>query len=232
MLLKVIIIDDNEIDRLTAIAFVKKYPFLQIAGVFDSATEALNNIQNLDVDVLLTDIDMPDLNGLDFRAKMRDIPVCIFISAYPNYAIKSFEVDAFDFLVKPIKAERLDLCMNRLQGYFYIKQKAELFEHSLGGDTIFIKDGYQQIKLNLHEILYLEALKDYTRIITETSRYSVLSSIGNLLLEKPFQSFIRIHRSYAVQPNFITKIASSQVYIKDLTIPVGRSYKDVLINLK
>lgn len=97
MLLKVIIVDDNEIDRLTAIAFVKKYPFLQIVGVFGSATEALEGIQNLDVEVLLTDIDMPDLNGLDFRAKMRDIPVCIFISGYPNYAIESFEVDAFDF---------------------------------------------------------------------------------------------------------------------------------------
>lgn len=100
------------------------------------------------------------------------------------------------------------------------------------GDTIFIKDGHQQIKLNLHEILYLEALKDYTRIITETKKYSVLSSIGNLLLEKPFQSFIRIHRSYAVQPNFITKIAPSQVYIKDQALPVGRTYKEVLINLK
>jgi two-component system LytT family response regulator len=232
MLLKVIIIDDNEIDRLTALAFVKKYPFLQIAGVFDSATEALKNIQNLGVDVLLTDIDMPDLNGLDFRAILKNIPVCIFISAYPNYAIESFEVDAFDFLVKPIKAERFDLCMNRLQSYFSIKQKAELFEHSLGGDIIFIKDGHQQIKLNLHEILYLEALKDYTRIITETKKYSVLSSIGNLLLETPFQSFIRIHRSYAVQPNFITKISTTQVYIKDLVLPIGRSYKEVLINLK
>jgi two-component system, LytTR family, response regulator len=155
-----IIIDDNEIDRLTSMAFAKKYPFLDIEGIFASANEAVSIIEKQQIDVVLCDIDMPDMTGLEFRAKMKQIPVCIFITAYPEYASESFEVDAFDFLVKPIKAERFEHCMNRVQQYFEIKQKAELFEHSLGGNTIFIKDGNQQIKLNLHEIIYLEGLKD------------------------------------------------------------------------
>ncbi len=226
--LNCIIIDDNEIDRLTGISFVKRHPFLSLIGVYESGIEAIKAIENLNIDVLFTDIDMPEISGLEFRAKMRHIPVCIFITSYPEYAAESFEVDAFDFLVKPIRAERFAQSMERVQNYFEIKQKAELFEHSLGGNTVFIKDGYEQIKLNLHEILYLEALKDYTRIVTKTKKHSVLISIGNLLLETAFQSFIRIHRSFAVQPNFIDKYTTQLVYIQDFTLPVGRSYKDAL----
>lgn len=227
-----VIIDDDEIDRLTSLSLAKKYSFLNVSGVFSSAKEALEHNQNGQIDILLSDIDMPEMSGLEFRAKMRNIPVCIFITAYPDYAAESFDFDAFDFLVKPIKAERFEHCMNRVQHYFEVKQKAELFEHSLGGNTIFIKDGHQQIKLNLHDIVYLEGLKDYTRIITTTKKYSVLASIGNLLLENPFNSFLRIHRSFAVQPHYIDSISAQQVQIQNFTLPIGRSYKDALLNLK
>lgn len=227
-----LILDDNEIDRLTALMFVKKYPFLKVVGMCASAHEAAQAMRQQSVDVLLSDIDMPETSGLEFRAKMRHIPVCIFITAYPDYAAESFEVEAFDFLLKPIKAERFEQSMARLQNYLEIKRKAELFEYSLGANTIFIKDGHEQIKLNLHDIVYLEALKDYTRIVTETKKYSVLASIGLLLQEQAFQSFVRIHRSYAVQKHYIDRVTSQQVYIQHFSLPVGRSYKDVLVNLK
>ena len=231
-LLNCIIIDDNELDRLMAFSFVKKYPFLNICGVFSSASEALKIIENKQIDVLFSDIDMPEMNGLALKIKLKNIPICVFITSFPEYAAESFEIEAFDFLVKPIRAERFENCMNRIEHYFEIKQKAELFEHSLGGNTIFIKDGHQQIKLNLHKILYLEGLKDYTRIITSTEKHSVLSSIGNLLLESTFQSFLRIHKSFAVQPNFIDRITAQQVHIQDFTLPIGRTYKDVLVNFR
>jgi two-component system, LytTR family, response regulator len=227
-----IIIDDNEIDRLTAISILKKYNFIKIIGVYSSAIEAIADNSGKTFDIMFTDIDMPEVSGIEFRAKMRQIPVCIFITSFPEYAAESFEVEAFDFIIKPIRAVRFAMCMERVQNYFAIKQKAELFEHSLGGDTVFIKDGHEQIKIQLHEILYLEALKDYTRIVTKTKKHSVLISIGNLLLETAFKSFVRIHRSFAVQPNFIDKYTSQLVYIQDITLPVGRSYKDVLLNLK
>jgi two-component system LytT family response regulator len=227
------IIDDDEIDRLTTLMYARKYPFLDIKGVFSSAKEAASALQNGSVDVLLSDIDMPEVTGLEFRAGMMHVPACIFITAYPDYAAESFEMEAFDFLVKPIKAERFAHCMNRLQHYFELKRKAELFEYSLGSDnTVFIKDGRQQIKLNLHDIVYLEALKDYTRIVTTTKKYSVLASIGNLLLNNAFQSFLRIHRSYAVQRHFIDRVTPQQVFVRDYSLPVGRSFKDVLVNLK
>ncbi len=227
-----VIIDDDEIDRLTALAYVRKYPFLNVTGVYSSAEEAFGAIQNSPPEVLLTDIDMPEMTGLEFRAKMRHIPVCVFITAYPDYAAESFEVDALDFLIKPVQAERFANCMDRIQKYIELKQKAELFEHSLGGNTVFIKTGHEQIKINLDDIVYLEALKDYTQIVTSTKKHCVLASIGNLLMESGFQSFLRIHRSFAVQPNYIDRITSQQVHLQNYTLPIGRSYKDVLTGLK
>jgi DNA-binding LytR/AlgR family response regulator len=223
-----LIVDDNEIDRLTALAHVRQYPLLDVVGVFESATEASLFLQNRPVDVLLLDVDMPGLSGLELRASLMQIPVCVFITAYPDYAAESFAVDAFDYLVKPIRAERFSHTMSRIQQFFELTRKAQLFDLSLGADTVFIKDGHQQIKLNLHEIVYLEGLKDYTRIVTSTQQYTVLSSIGSLLQNKPFQSFLRIHRSYAVQRHYIDRIGAQQLQVQQFTLPIGRSYKSVL----
>ncbi|MCY7357451.1 MAG: LytTR family DNA-binding domain-containing protein [Rudanella sp.] len=223
--LSCIIVDDNEIDRLTVLAHARQYPLLNIAGVFSSAIDALSVLQNQPVDVLLLDVDMPDLSGLELRARLLQVPVCVFITAYPDYAVESFAVDAFDYLVKPLRRERFDHTMTRIEAFFDLTRKAQLFDLSLGADTIFIKDGHQQIKLNLHDIVYLEGLKDYTRIVTATHQYTVLSSIGNLLQNKPFQSFLRIHRSYAVQRHYIDRIETQQLHVQQFTLPIGRSYR-------
>jgi two-component system, LytTR family, response regulator len=226
-----IIVDDNEIDRLTVLAHARRYPLLNIMGVFASAADALPVVQRQPIDVLLLDVDMPGLSGLDLRAALMQVPVCVFITAYPDYAAESFTADAFDYIVKPIRAERFAHMMGRVQAFFDLTRKAHLFDLSLGADTVFIRDGHQQIKVNLYEIVYLEGLKDYTRIVTATQQYTVLSSIGNLLLEVPFQSFLRIHRSYAVQRHYIDRISSQHVYAQQFTLPVGRSYRPALADL-
>jgi len=224
-----IIIDDDEIDRLTVISFAKKFPVLDILGVFESAEEALSIIEKEKIDVLFLDIDMPGLSGIEFRKKALEIPVCIFITAHPEHAVESFEIETLDFIVKPLKLDRFAQTVSRIEEFIEIKLKASLFEASIGGDTIYIKEGHEQTKVKLHEILYLEALKDYTLIITDKKRHCVLSSIGNLLKENHFQSFIRIHRSFAVQKQFVQKINSSEILLNNnITIPVGRSYKDNL----
>ncbi|MDW8849844.1 LytTR family DNA-binding domain-containing protein [Flavobacterium sp. MMLR14_040] len=224
-----IIIDDDEIDRLTVVSFAKRFPVLDILGVFESAEEALSIIEKEKIDVLFLDIDMPGLSGIEFRKKALEIPVCIFITAHPEHAVESFEIETLDFIVKPLKLDRFAQTVSRIEEFMEIKLKASLFEASIGGDTIYIKEGHEQTKVKLHEILYLEALKDYTLIITDKKRHCVLSSIGNLLKENHFQSFIRIHRSFAVQKQFIQKINSSEILLhNNITIPVGRSYKDNL----
>ena len=224
-----IIVDDDEIDRLTVLSFAKKFPILNIVGVFESAEEGLPFIEKEKIDILFLDIDMPGLSGIEFRKKALEIPVCIFITAHPEHAVESFQIETLDFIVKPLKLDRFTQTMSRMEEFMEIKLKASLFEASIGGDTIYIKEGHEQTKVKLHEILYLEALKDYTLIITNKKRHCVLSSIGNLLKEDHFQSFIRIHRSFAVQKQFIQKINSTEIILNnDVSIPVGRSYKENL----
>ncbi|HZE84303.1 MAG TPA: LytTR family DNA-binding domain-containing protein, partial [Puia sp.] len=191
-----IVVDDNDLDRLTVVSFARRVPFLHIAGVFGSSTEALEFTQKTPPDVMFLDIDMPGINGLDMRKQLDQVPACIFITSYPEYALESFEAAALDFLVKPLKGDRFEKAMERLKDYLEIRHKAELLDYTLGEDTLFIKDGHNHIKLQLHDIIYLEALKDYTGIVTPQKKYCVLTPLGNLLKEKPFQSFIRIHRSY------------------------------------
>lgn len=224
-----IIVDDDEIDRLTVVSYAKRFPELNIIGVFPDAQQALPLLEKQQADILFLDIDMPGLNGLDFRKKTMNVPVCIYITAHPEHAVESFELDTLDFIVKPIKFDRFTQTMQRIEDYMELKLKANLFESSIGGDTIYIKEGHEQTKVRLHDILYLEALKDYTKIVTTGKRHCVLSSIGTLLKEDHFRSFVRIHRSYAVQKQFIEKIGTQEIVLKnDMAIPIGRSYKENL----
>jgi DNA-binding LytR/AlgR family response regulator len=223
-----VIVDDNEIDRLTLTSFVRRYPLIHIDGIFESAKEAAEFSQKSLPDILFLDIDMPGINGLELRKQLSQVPACIFVTSYPEYALEGFETAALDFLVKPLRSERFAKSIERLQHYLEIHNKAELLDYTLGEETLFIKDGHTQIKLQLHEIIYLEALKDYTGIITAKKRYCVLSPLGNLLKQKPFQSFVRIHRSYAVQKHFISKITAKEVMVNDMTLPIGRTYKETL----
>lgn len=224
-----IIVDDVKVDRLTTQALAKQFPFLHIIGCCANAAEALDSIKNNAVDVLLLDIDMEDISGLELRKRLGNEQTCIFITSYPDYAVESFELAAFDFIVKPVSKERFAASMERLQEYLLVKEKASLLDHSLGGDHFFIKSGNEQVRIRLQDILYLEALKDYTRIVTTSKKYCILSLLGNLLQQPEFGSFVRVHRSYAVQKNYIQSISASQVQLYNgLTLPVGRSYKETV----
>ena len=224
-----IIIDDDEIDRLTVVSYAKKKTNLTILGVFENAEDALPLLETEEIHILFLDIDMPFLNGMEFRKKAMNVPVCIFITAHPEHAVESFELDTLDFIVKPIKLERFNQTMSRIEEYMELKHKAALFELTLGGDVIYIKEGHEQIKIKLHDILYLEALKDYTKIVTSQKKYCVLSNLGTLLKEPHFASFLRIHRSYAVQKQFVKKILANEVQLNnEVLIPIGRSYKNNL----
>lgn len=223
-----IVVDDDDVDRLTVLAFLEAYPSIEIRGSFDSSEKALSAIQKMPPEVLFLDIDMPGMNGLQLRKELMQVPVCIFITSYPEFAVDSFEMEALDFLVKPFSHERFSKTIERLKEYMTIRQKSELLDHTLGADTIFIKDGTKQVKLQLHEVIYLEAFNNYTSIITHSKKYTVLTSLSGLIKEKTFKNFIRIHRSYAVQKHFIKKIRPAEVEVENFSLPVGRSYKESL----
>lgn len=224
-----IVVDDEEIDRLMTISMVKKFEEFNLLRVFDNAKSALDFLDKNEVDVLFLDIDMPDTNGFELRKKAMQIPACIFITAHPEHALESFELDTLDFIVKPIKQDRFERTVERINDFMAIKKKISSLESTFQEDSIYIKEGHEQTKVNLKDILYLEALKDYTLVVTPEKRHCVLSSIGSLLKEVNFSSFIRIHRSYAVQKQYVRKVNSQEIELNNnFAIPVGRSYKDNL----
>ena len=222
---KCIIVDDSDIDRLVVQSFVKKHPFLQIQGVFSNPLEALEMLRTNPVDVLFLDVDMPFLKGTEMRRRLLDVPACIFITSYPDYALDAFELAALDFIMKPLTAQRFSHSMQRLQAFMEVRQKANILEHTLGQDEIFIKEGRERIKVRLHEVLYLEALKDYTRVVTPARRYCVLGGLNQVLSEEAFSGFVRIHRSYAVQRHYISRIDTQQVHVGTTSLPLGRTYR-------
>ena len=230
--LNCIIIDNDELDRLMVISLLKRFSQIKIMGVFNSAESALNYLESHRPDIIFLDIDMPGQNGLELRQKFQDIPVCIFITSHPEYAVESYNLDTLDFLVKPLKLERFEKTILRIVEYMELKTKASLFESSIGGDMIFIKEGHNKIKIKLHEIMYLEAMKDYTLLVTEQKRHCILSNLGNLLNSEHFKSFVRVHRSFAVQKQRINKITATNIVMDNSTLlPVGRSFKENLILL-
>jgi two-component system LytT family response regulator len=220
-----VVVDDDDIDRLTVLVNLQKFPFIRMIGAFSSAVEAVSLLQKESVQILLLDIDMPGMSGIELRTRFLQVPVCIFITSFPDYAVEGFDAAALDFIVKPFTSDRFGQAMQRAQEYLEIKEKADLFEFSLGFDTVFIKQGHEKTKLKLYDILYLEALKDYTGIVTAQKKYCVLGSLGTLLQETSFQSFIRIHRSFAVQKHYIHKVDTNNVYVNKTSLPLGKTFK-------
>lgn len=224
-----IIVDDDEMDRLVVVSYAKRFSILNIVGVFDSAEKALVFLEENSVDVAFLDIELKNASGLELRKKALSIPVCVFITSHSESAAESFELQTLDFIVKPFKFPRFEQTVNRIEEFMEVRTKANLFEASIGGDVVYVKTGHDQIKVKLHEILYLEALKNYTILVTENKRHCVLSNLGEILQEEKFGSFIRIHRTYAVQKQFIQKIATQEVELHNqIKLPVGRSFKENL----
>jgi two-component system, LytTR family, response regulator len=224
-----IIVDDEEVDRLTVVSYAKRFSTLRIVGVFENAEDALAFISTNDVDVAFLDIELEGASGIQLRQKALAIPVCVFITSHSESAAEAFEVQTLDFIVKPFKLARFEQAMRRTEEFMEVRLKASLFESSIGGDTVYIKSGHEQTKVKLHEITYLEALKNYTVLVTDKKRHYVLSNLGEMLREEKFNSFIRIHRSYAVQKQFIQKINPQEIQLNNnMLIPIGRSYKNNL----
>ncbi len=221
-----IIVDDDEMDRLVVVSYAKRFSNLNIVGVFDTAEKALTFLETNTIEIAFLDIEMPGASGIELRQKALEVPVCVFISSHTESAAETFELQTLDFIVKPFKFPRFEQTIKRIEEFMEVRLKASLFESSIGGDVVYVKTGHDQIKVKLHEILYLEALKNYTILVTEEKRHCVLSNLGEILQEEKFQSFIRIHRSFVVQKQFIQKIGSQEIELKNnVSIPIGRSYK-------
>jgi len=223
-----IIVDDDTVDLLMNVSMVRKVPFLELLATFSSTQEAAPFLQTKEVEVLFLDIDMPGQSGLEFWHSLNPKPLCVFITAHSEYALDSYESAAFDFLVKPLKSERFERCVTRLEEHFTLKEKSGLFDRFMGSESFFIKEGHEQQRINVKDVLYLEALGDYTKIVTTQKNHCVLSTLGSLLGMPEFGHFTRIHRSYAVQKFFVEKMSASEIVVRGISLPIGRKYKQNL----
>lgn len=225
-----ILIDDDP-DRSAVASLAAQFPVLETIGIFESGEKALAAIEHQRPDILFLDIDKAGI-GIGFRKKVMQVPVCIFVSAHAEHAIDTYLLDTLDFLTKPIRMERFAKTVARIEAHMTVREKATLFETIVNSNEIYIKEGHEKIKIRFEDIKYLEAFKDYTRIVTRDQDHSVLSSLGVLLKTPEFSSFIRIHRSYAILRKSIRKVMANEITLEDDTVlPVGRSYKNALRQL-
>lgn len=208
---------------------VKQQDILELVAAVDSA-ENVKALINDTVDLLFLDIDLPDCSGIEMRKMYQHVPACIFISSHPEYAVETFELDTLDFISKPLKKERFDYSVNKLADFFSMKEKSEYFDILTGSQFLNIKEGHETVQIKISDIIYLEALKDYTRLITAQKEHCVLSSIGQILKDRHFSTFVRIHKSYAVPKHLITRKNSYEVMIShnNISLPIGRAFKENL----
>lgn len=231
--IRYVVIDDDLVDQLVLREYVAAFPFLKELGNYNTPNEGLVAIKELKPDLLFLDIEMPGMTGVDvLKAIRQQVPVAIFITSHPEFALDGFELSAFDYILKPLTELRFAAAMKRLQEYWLMRRKAEAYEVLFEKESIVIKEGYNQVKLPVHEIIYLEAMQDYTKIVTEKKNYLTLTTLTGLLEKLSAETFLRVHRSYAVALGKIKSIAGGNIICGNAVIPVGKTYRNEIGRLK
>jgi len=224
-----IIVEDNPQDLELLSFYIKQESRIKLSKAFINALEAISFINQFHPGVLFLDIDMPIIKGIDLYRKLTYAPICIFVTAFSEYALESYEVQAFDFILKPLTKDRFTRCVNRLYEYQELKKRADLYETLFETKSLLLKEGTTSYRIPLNDILYVEALSDYSKVVTKYRNYITLSKLKHFLEKLPSEDFIRIHRSYAVAKQAIEKISSNELNIAGKHLPIGKTYK---INVK
>jgi DNA-binding LytR/AlgR family response regulator len=196
-----IIVEDNQVDCDYLKMFIARYDMLELKASFTNVLEANPFIQQHKPQLLFMDIDMPVMNGMDFFKQLQPQPTCIFVTAHSEYAWEGFEAQAFDFILKPVKAERFSASMERLKEYLELQHRADIYDSQIEEHTIIVKEGTARHVINIADILYIEALKDYSKVVTAEKKIMTLSKLKHFVEKLPATQFARIHRSYAVALN-------------------------------
>lgn len=232
MTLNCIIIDDEPLAIELLKRYVEQTPFLCLIGTYSSAVEALaDNSSNKDVNLIFLDIQMPQLSGLEYSSMVNPETRIIFTTAFNKYAIDGFKVNAVDYLLKPISYSDFITAAKKALQWFELKTKAESNEtKTLQDNCIFVKSDYKWIRIAFDDILYIEGLKDYVKIVLENQQKSILSLISMKALEEklPAIQFIRVHRSFIVQKSKIKIIDRGRIVFGKEYIPISESYKQNL----
>lgn len=237
MILRCALVDDEPLALSLLESYVRKTDSLELCGSYSSAIQAMKSLPEHPVDLLFLDIQMPELNGLEFSRMVSDNTRIIFTTAFEQYAIDGYRVNALDYLLKPISYNDFIEAVNKALQWFELRKKAETpdsVQTSLPTDSnhIYVKSDYKIVQIELDKILYIEGLKDYIKIYTEDNPRPILSLTSMKTMEEklPSNRFIRVHRSYIVQKQKIKIIDKGRIVFSKEYIPVSDSYKQELQN--
>lgn len=237
MILRCALVDDEPLALSLLESYVRKTDSLELCGSYSSAIQAMKGLPEHPVDLLFLDIQMPELNGLEFSRMVSPNTRIIFTTAFEQYAIDGYRVNALDYLLKPISYSDFIEAVNKAIQWFEMRKKAELPDTgqvSIPTDSnhIYVKSDYKIVQIELDRILYIEGLKDYIKIYTEDNPRPILSLTSMKTMEEklPSSRFIRVHRSYIVQKQKIKIIDKGRIVFGKEYIPVSDSYKQELQN--
>ncbi|MCY1723291.1 LytTR family DNA-binding domain-containing protein [Prolixibacteraceae bacterium Z1-6] len=221
MKLNCLIIDDEPLSQDILEDFVKACPELNLAGICSDALEAGEVLKQEQVDLLFLDINMPRLSGIGFVKSLKEPPLVILVTAYPDYAIEGFEIEALDYLLKPVSFERFRTAVNRAVERFEAKEDA-------GSQHIMVRANKKNYRLNYDEILFLEAQGDYVRFVTGEQTLIVHGTLKDFIEQLPPNKFGRIHKSYVIALGKVVYLEGNRVKLGEYKLPVSLSYKDEL----
>ncbi len=231
MTLKCAIVDDEPLAVELLVSYVKRIPFMELCGQYSNAVDAMKGLTDNPVDLAFLDIQMPELNGLELSRMLPEGTRVVFTTAFEQYALDGYRINALDYLMKPISyVNFLEACNRALQWFSLTRQKQQAApDGGTAGEakSIFVKSEYKLLQIDLDSIKYIEGLKDYVKIYTEESPHPILSLMNMKSIEQmlPASRFIRVHRSFIVQKSKIREIERNRIIFGNVYIPIGDSYK-------
>ncbi|NCD69551.1 LytR/AlgR family response regulator transcription factor [Mucilaginibacter agri] len=223
--LKCVAIDDEPLALEIMKKYISEFPSLQLLRTFEDAVSGAEFLKKNKVDLLFIDIDMPDITGVDLVRALVEKPMVIFTTAHKNFAFEGFELQALDYLLKPINLKRFSAAVNKALDYAKYKS-AEVTED----ESLYVHSEYRMIKIVLKDIEYIESMQDYIKIYLLNSEKPILTlmSLKSVLEKLPANQFVRIHRSYAVAKSQIGSIHNRKVKLPSVELPVGNNYADFI----
>ncbi|MCP3928465.1 MAG: response regulator transcription factor [Bacteroidetes bacterium] len=228
MKLRCLIVDDEPLSVKVVQKYVEKLPQLELVAVCYNAFEAMEVLQKNEVDVLFLDINMPQLSGISLMKALPHPPAVVFITAYPEYAVEGFELEAVDYLLKPFSFERFIKAVQKVQERLNWQQNHTV--NTEESDHLIIKVDKKLYRLRFPDIQYLQAYGDYVKVFATQETLLTKERLSNLEEMLPNEQFLRIHRSYIISLNAIQFIEGNQVQIGTTKLPVGQKYRESLLN--
>lgn len=230
MQLKCVAIDDEPLALELLQAYISRFPQLKLVHTFDDAISAVELLRSTKVDLLFIDINMPDITGIDLVRSLQEKPLVIFTTAHKQFAIEGFELDAVDYLLKPINFDRFTRAVHKAIDYYKYKNTPLQEEN----DSLFVHSEYKLVKIPLNDIEYIESLEDYIKIhIPGAKPVLTLLSMKKVLEKLPADKFQRIHRSYIVSVSRVKSIQNRKVQLSTaVELPISDSYIQFINNWK